>query len=184
MRNFHSPKLLYFSYELLFKTTLTHFLLKPNKSKPLSFVLWTCLWFFHACPELQFSVIPKRTHFAGKITYCFIFMVDRTIKFRVYRDPRDHFYHFPPNVSTLFLIFLVARCTSYSTAPPTSCSLPFFQGGRVHRETLMVRKGMNYSVELNSSFSHLILFFSFCLHGRPKAENLISLLLLILMVWF
>lgn len=36
-----------FSIDLSSKTTFPNFVLKPNKSKPLSFVLWICLWFRH-----------------------------------------------------------------------------------------------------------------------------------------
>ena len=45
----HNLELLFFSIELLFKITLTNFLLKSNNSKPPSFVSWTCLWFTIAC---------------------------------------------------------------------------------------------------------------------------------------
>ena len=43
MRDRHNLELLFFSSKGLFKTTLPNFLLKPNKSKPASFVLQTGL---------------------------------------------------------------------------------------------------------------------------------------------
>lgn len=48
MQKHHYLKLLFFSNELLFETTLVYFLPKSHQHRPLSFVLRTCLWFYHS----------------------------------------------------------------------------------------------------------------------------------------